>query len=114
MTLMSSEIKEQPKVLRGMIKTELDTIKKIAKAVKDNDIKFILTAARGTSNHGCVYGNYMFKIMNGMPTGIAELSVLTTAEGSDVEIKTAKVKTSREGLEVIKGYTFEMTENTNA
>lgn len=77
MTLMSSEIKEQPKVLRGMIKTQLSTIKDIAKAVKDNDIKFILTAARGTSNHGCVYGNYMFKIMNGMPTGIAELSVLT-------------------------------------
>ena len=77
MTLMSSEIKEQPKVLRGMAATQLETVKQIAKAVKEKDIRFILTAARGTSNHGAVYGNYMFKIMNGMPTGIAELSVLT-------------------------------------
>lgn len=77
MTLMSSEIKEQPRVLRGMAKTQLATIKEIAKAVKEKNIKFVLTAARGTSNHGCVYGNYMFKVLNGMPTGIAELSVLT-------------------------------------
>lgn len=77
MTLMSSEIKEQPRVLRNMAKTQLATIKEIAKAVKEKNIKFVLTAARGTSNHGCVYGNYMFKVLNGMPTGIAELSVLT-------------------------------------
>lgn len=53
----------------------------------------------------------LYEIMSDK-TKIAELSVLTTAEDSAVEIKTAKVKTSREGLEVIKGYTFETVENT--
>lgn len=77
MTLMSSEIKEQPRVLRDMVKTQMDTVMAIAKAVKEKDIKFVLTAARGTSNHGAVYGNYLFKILDGMPSGIAELSVFT-------------------------------------
>ena len=44
MTLMSSEIKEQPKVLRGMIKTQLSTIKDIATEFKmeESEVVFIL------------------------------------------------------------------------
>lgn len=77
MTIMLQEIKEQPKVLRNIAKTQIATIKEIAKVAKEKEIKFIMTAARGTSNHGAVYGNYLFEVGNGIPCGIAELSAIT-------------------------------------
>lgn len=82
MTTMLKEIKETPDAIRKLIKTQGDNIKSIAKEINKRDIDFIVTAARGTSDHSATYGSYIFSIIDGLMSCSAGLSIVTCYNAS--------------------------------
>jgi glutamine---fructose-6-phosphate transaminase (isomerizing) len=77
MTLMWKEILEQPQVLKNCRETNSETIRKIAGEIKSRDIRSVVIAARGTSDHAAVYGKYVFETLTGLPVVLAAPSVVT-------------------------------------
>ncbi|MDD2485041.1 MAG: SIS domain-containing protein [bacterium] len=80
MHLMVQEIHEQPKVLQQIIKQEEAGIASICEEIKARDIRFIIIAARGTSDNASTYAKYLFQINNGLPVAMAAPSLFTLYE----------------------------------
>jgi len=77
MSYMLEEIKEQPDVIVGLAREQHTIAREIAAQVKKRGINFVVMAARGTSDHSCVYGKYMLEICAAMPVALADPSVFT-------------------------------------
>ena len=77
MSYMFKEISHQPDAIISIVNKEKDRVYEIGKEIKDRKIRFILLAARGTSDHSAVYGKYLFEINNRYPVGLADPSVVT-------------------------------------
>ncbi len=77
---LKKEILEQPKVLRRLLEEERGTIESVADIVQDRAPRFILLAARGTSDNAARYGQYLFGAANGLPVALATPSLFTTYE----------------------------------
>src|SRR5258708_5921956 len=77
MSLMLTEINEQPDWIERALDSERDGAAGLAAAIRENDIRFVVIAARGTSDHAAVYAKYIFEIAAGMPVSLAAPSVYT-------------------------------------
>ena len=55
MSFMLDEIHEQPNRVERAIETERKSVAALAQAMKDRDIRFVVIAARGTSDHAATY-----------------------------------------------------------
>jgi glucosamine--fructose-6-phosphate aminotransferase (isomerizing) len=71
------EILEQPKVLENCMNVNRRTIDSIVARLKETDIKNVIIAARGTSDHAAVYAKYLIEIKTGIPVSLAAPSVFT-------------------------------------
>ena len=81
MTKMEKEIFEQPKVLASLKEANDVTLKNLVADIKQRDIRLVYFAARGTSDHACMYASYLIGKVLGLPTALALPSVLTAYEG---------------------------------
>ncbi len=81
MAHMINEIREQPDRVERAIASQLDSATRLAQAMRDNDVRFVVIAARGTSDHAATYAKYLFEIVAGMPTALAAPSVYTLYDG---------------------------------
>ena len=77
MTQMLAEIREQPDWVERAIGLEHATAIALAADVHERGIRFVVIAARGTSDNAATYAKYMFEIVAGMPTALAAPSVFT-------------------------------------
>ncbi len=77
MSLLFNEISEQPRVLKEALAVNADTLSSIAKEFKDTGLDSIYFAARGTSDHACVYAQYLFAIYAGIPCTLSTPSVVS-------------------------------------
>lgn len=77
MAYMWQEIMQQPGILTDCLKKNEEEIQKIVKAVRQKDIRYVVIAARGTSDNAAVYGKYILEIMTGIPVALAAPSVVT-------------------------------------
>jgi len=77
MHYMLKEILEQPEVVQRVIERERERAAEVARLVASSGVNQIVLAARGTSDHACVYGEYLFQIENNMPAFLATPSVVT-------------------------------------
>jgi len=77
MNSMWSEIHEQPEVIRACLAANHERLDEIASNVKERNIKYIVIAARGSSDHAGVYGKYMIETLAGYPVSLAAPSVFT-------------------------------------
>ena len=77
MTKMLSEIKEQPEVLGKLEEINRNTLRALTDELKAKNIKRVLFAARGTSYHACVYGQYLLAIRQGIAAAQAMPSWIT-------------------------------------
>ncbi|WP_270888319.1 SIS domain-containing protein [Pedococcus sp. 5OH_020] len=76
-SLMGAEIAAQPQVLAGQLDRQLRAIRVVAERVRDADPRFVLLAARGTSDHAALYAKYLLETELGLPCGLASMSTLT-------------------------------------
>ncbi|MGB3764072.1 MAG: SIS domain-containing protein, partial [Ornithinimicrobium sp.] len=76
-TLMASEIAEQPEVWQRLLGEGLSSIKAAAATIAARSPRFVLFAARGTSDHAALYGKYLVEIEHGLPVGLMSPSTMT-------------------------------------
>lgn len=77
MTLMHKEIFEQPAVVETLLKEETGRLRKIAAALRRREVRFVVIAARGSSDNAARYGQYAFGALLGMQVALATPSLFT-------------------------------------
>src|SRR5438128_829410 len=76
-THMLNEIQEQPAALRRALSYSIDAVRRAALEAKQRDVELVILAARGTSDHAALYGQYLFQYLNGIPVALATPSLYT-------------------------------------
>ena len=71
------EIFEQPDVLTDLLAGQSEAVKRIASHVRSQDIKYVLIAARGSSDHAGLYAKYLWGMFNGLPVALAAPSLFS-------------------------------------
>ncbi len=77
MSLLEREIHEQPAAIARLLEMARGTVEKLAAAIRERDICYIMIAARGTSDHAATYAQYLFSAYNGLPVALATPSLYT-------------------------------------
>ena len=75
--VMAAEIAEQPLTLARLLDHGRAPIEAAAEAVRAANPRFVLLAARGTSDHAALYAKYLIETKLGVPVGLASPSTLT-------------------------------------
>jgi glucosamine--fructose-6-phosphate aminotransferase (isomerizing) len=76
-TLMAREIAEVPGVVERTLGDGAGDLDGVARAIARRRPRFVLVAARGTSDHAGVYARYLIETTLGIPVGLAAASVTT-------------------------------------
>lgn len=76
-TLMAAEIAEQPDRWRDLVATERGALEAAAQLVRDTDPQLIMFAARGSSDHAAMYGQYLAHNVLGIPALLSTPSTVT-------------------------------------
>jgi len=74
---MLDEIREQPAVLEAALREELSTFRALCSRFERERPRFIILAARGTSDNAAQFGRYLIEIATGIPVSLAAPSVFT-------------------------------------
>jgi glucosamine--fructose-6-phosphate aminotransferase (isomerizing) len=74
---LEREIWEQPRVLRRLLAEERSTVERVADGIRERPPRFIVLAARGSSDNAARYGQYLFGAANGLPVALATPSLFT-------------------------------------
>jgi glucosamine--fructose-6-phosphate aminotransferase (isomerizing) len=74
---MAAEIAEQPTVLARLAGEGGPELAAAARAIAARRPRFVLLAARGTSDHAALYAKYLVEIRLGLPAGLVSPSALT-------------------------------------
>ena len=74
--LMAREIAEQPRVLADLL-ARAGEFQQVARAIARRAPRFVLFAARGTSDHAALYAKYLTEIRLGLPAGLVSTSTMT-------------------------------------
>lgn len=72
---MAAEIAEQPTVLARLATDPAPA--EVARAIAGRRPRFVLLAARGSSDHAALYAKYLIEIRLGLPAGLVSPSALT-------------------------------------
>ena len=81
-TKMLSEISEQPRVLAGFNSLNAGCLESLSDEMRAKSIKHVIFAARGTSYHAGLYGQYVLAVKCGMPASAALPSCVTLYESA--------------------------------
>jgi glucosamine--fructose-6-phosphate aminotransferase (isomerizing) len=74
-TLMHAEAGEAPEVIARLLDRNRAAIDRIAARLRDQSPPFIVTCARGSSDHAATYGKYLFETKLGIPVASAAPSI---------------------------------------
>ena len=74
---LENEILEQPEVLQRLLEEERTNIEQVAVAIRERAPKFLVLAARGTSDNAARYGQYLFGTANRLTAALATPSLFT-------------------------------------
>ena len=96
-TVMLSEIKAQPELIKRCMNTNRELIKEIGQKIKEFKPNNILIAARGTSLHSGMLAKYLFQLYYHLPVSIATPSVFTVYDGEVDLSKTLVIAISQSG-----------------
>ncbi len=87
---LEKEIREQPGVMASLFEKNKDILKALVKELEEKKINNIYFAARGTSDHACVYAQYLFGIVMGIPCTLGTPSIFTQY-GTDIKFNNSLV-----------------------
>ncbi len=79
------EIYQQPDVLASVYGKNRGELEKIAAEVKARGIKSVYFAARGTSDHACIFAQYLFAVCAGIPCALGTPSAISQY-GADIDL----------------------------
>lgn len=72
---MDTEIRQQPQVWRGLVASgQFDAA---AARIRRAAPRFVLLAARGTSDHAALYAKYLLEVIHQLPVGLVSPSTMT-------------------------------------
>ncbi len=74
---MKAEIAEQPAMLRRIVTDGGADIASVAAEIGRRRPRFVLLAARGTSDHAALYAKYLVEVRLGLPAGLVSPSSMT-------------------------------------
>lgn len=77
MSILLSEIQQQPEAIASFFERESGAVEAIARAVVGRSFQSIFIAARGTSDNAARYGQYLFGLLNRLPVALAAPSLFT-------------------------------------
>lgn len=77
MSLMRDEILEQPSVLNALIRLEAKRVRSTAAALRRLDVRYVVIAARGSSDNAARFGQYAFGSLLGLQVALATPSLFT-------------------------------------
>jgi len=77
MAYLEQEILEQPEVLERLLERERGTVETVARAIRERAPRFVVLAARGSSDNAARYGQYLLGAVNGLPVALATPSLFT-------------------------------------
>jgi glucosamine--fructose-6-phosphate aminotransferase (isomerizing) len=77
---MAAEIAQQPAIFTGLIERRAE-IAKVAEVVRDRKPRFVLFAARGSSDHAALYAKYLTEVLLQLPAGLVSPSTTTLYGG---------------------------------
>jgi glucosamine--fructose-6-phosphate aminotransferase (isomerizing) len=75
--LMADEIAQQPAVLAHLLNAGSDEIAAVRARIRSQGPRFVIFAARGTSDHAALYAKYLVEVCSQLPAGLASPSTLT-------------------------------------
>ncbi|MAZ78217.1 MAG: sugar isomerase [Legionellaceae bacterium] len=87
-TLMEQEARQTPEVVQHQWKENQSLIEQFAKTINDHPPLFVMTIARGSSDHAATFAKYLFETCLGIPVVSAAPSVLTLY-GSKLKLNNA-------------------------
>jgi glucosamine--fructose-6-phosphate aminotransferase (isomerizing) len=76
-TLLEREIHQQPGALTRLLTAESDAAGRMADAIRAKAPRFVLIAARGSSDNAAIYGKYVLGAFAGLPVALAAPSIAT-------------------------------------
>ncbi len=85
---MRQEILEIPDAVDRLLSRGAANIQDVARIVKDADPRFLVTVARGSSDHACLYLKYASELLLGLPVASVGPSV-NSIYGADLQAKGA-------------------------
>jgi len=74
---LQQEILEQPTALQHLLEAESGNITHVAAAIRRRNPRFVMLAARGSSDNAARYGQYLFEAHNHLPVALATPSLFT-------------------------------------
>jgi glucosamine--fructose-6-phosphate aminotransferase (isomerizing) len=77
MSILQDEVRQQPQVLTKLLDAEGENTRRIAADLKARGIKYVIMAARGTSDNAARYGQYLLGAHNRLPVGLATPSLFS-------------------------------------
>jgi glucosamine--fructose-6-phosphate aminotransferase (isomerizing) len=76
-SILEKEIFQQPGVIRNLVTTKSVQMGSLADTLRKKPPRFILLAARGTSDNAAIYAKYLLSGINRIPVGLAMPSLYT-------------------------------------
>ncbi len=73
---MRREIAQQPACYERLL-ADRSQVRAVAQALADRDVRFVLIAARGSSDHAALYAKYLVETTLALPCGLVSMSSLT-------------------------------------
>jgi glucosamine--fructose-6-phosphate aminotransferase (isomerizing) len=74
---MLAEIRQQPSALENTLREELKNFERLKQRITDKPPRFIVLAARGTSDNAAQFARYLIEITTGIPVSLSAPSVFT-------------------------------------
>lgn len=74
---LRDEILEQPAVAERFLAAQAQPIAAIAADLARREVRHVVIAARGTSDHAAIYAQYVFGVRHRLPVGLATPSVVS-------------------------------------
>ncbi len=74
---LEREIHEQPEVLRRLLQDQMPAVERVVEKLRRKPPRFLVIAARGTSDNAAVYAKYLFTVQNRVPVVLAAPSIIT-------------------------------------
>ena len=74
---LSREIQEQPAVLQTVLERELGAVQALAERIRQRVPRYVVLAARGSSDNAARYGQYLLGAFNGITAALATPSLYT-------------------------------------